>query len=110
MSYETDNLKKMIKKEKYKKIFLNAVPVLIIACLFLFLFNTESCSRTRKNISSDFGGGIERTVTLYDFYGNEIRSWNGKFDIKESENKVLFDDQNGKRVVIYNGVVVSEEK
>lgn len=48
-------------------------------------------------------------VTLYDYNGEEIRHWSGKFDVSESENEVYFDDQNGKRIIIHGGIIVNEE-
>ena len=69
-----------------------------------------SLEREMKSLRSDLGGGLERTVTLYDYNGVEIRHWSGFFDVSESENEVYFDDQNGKRVIIQGGIVVNEEK
>lgn len=69
----------------------------------------SSCSRMGKSISSDMKGGLNRMVTLYDYNGEEIRHWSGKFDISESENEVYFDDQNGKRIIIHGGIIVNEE-
>ena len=46
------------------------------------------------------GGGIDRTVTLYDYQSDELGSWSGKFDISEDDNEIFFDDADGKRVVI----------
>lgn len=69
----------------------------------------SSWSRMGKSISSDMKGGLNRTVTLYDYNGGEIRHWSGKFDVSESENEVYFDDQNGKRIIIHGGIIVNEE-
>ena len=69
----------------------------------------SSCSRMGKSISSDMKGGLNRTVTLYVYNGEEIRHWSGKFDVSESENEVYFDDQNGKRIIIHGGIIVNEE-
>ena len=69
----------------------------------------SSCSRMGKSISSDMKGGLNRTVTHYDYNGEEIRHWSGKFDVSESENEVYFDDQNGKRIIIHGGIIVNEE-
>ena len=33
------------------------------------LYGCASCSRNMKSLSSDVSGGIERTVTLYDYNG-----------------------------------------
>ena len=75
----------------------------------LGLSGCSSCSRMTKSVSSDFSGGINRTVTLYDNTGKEIKSWHGKFDIESNDQEVFFDDAQGKRVIIQGGIVVSEE-
>ena len=75
----------------------------------LGLSGCSSCSRMTKSVSSDFSGGINRTVTLYDNTGNKIKSWHGKFDIESNDQEVFFDDAQGKRVIIQGGIVVSEE-
>ena len=62
-----------------------------------------------KTVSSDVNGGLERTVTLYDNTGKEIKSWHGKFDIESNDQEFFFDDSQGKRVIIQGGIVVSEE-
>lgn len=87
----------------------------LIAGLFLVLtFSatgcfTESCSRDFKSCSSDLNGGLDRTVKVYSQTGELIAEYEGKFDIEESEGKVLF-DIDGKRVIIYNALVITEEK
>lgn len=70
----------------------------------------QSWERTKKNIASEYGGGLSRTVTVYDQQGNSIKTYEGNIDIKDTEygNKVLF-DLNGKRIVIYNAIVIVEE-
>lgn len=65
--------------------------------------------RSIKSAKSDLGGGLYRTVTLYDYNGKVIKTWKGKFDVSDSESEVYFDDQNGKRVIIHGGIVVNEE-
>lgn len=68
-----------------------------------------SCSRWQKSVSSDMDGGLDRTVTLYDYEGDKLESWSGKFDISERDSEVYFDDADGKRVIIQGGIVVCEE-
>lgn len=93
-----------MKKKVFRGIF-------VVACVLSVstLTGCASCSRGVKSLISDVKGGIDRTVTVYDYNGNEIKSWSGKFDISESENEVFFDDANGKRVIIHGGIVISEE-
>lgn len=85
------------------------VIVFVVLVGVVALLGTSTAQRTLKSVSSDFGGGLDRTVTVYDYNGNEIRSWTGKFDVSESENEVYFDNENGKRVIIHGGIVINEE-
>ena len=87
--------------------------ILIIALLLLAVLTVsscESCSREIKSMKSDFNGGLNRTLVLMDYQGDTIKTWNGKFDIRDSgaDNQVFF-DLNNKRVWIQGGIVVSEE-
>lgn len=86
-----------------------AVSAVAVAAAALGASGCASCSRAAKSISSDMDGGIDRTVTLYDYQGDELGSWSGKFDISEDDNEIFFDDADGKRVVIQGGIVVCEE-
>lgn len=85
-----------------------AMPV-IIAIMAVMLCGCESCSRSMKSISSDLGGGLSRKVTVYSNTGDEIKSWEGKFDVSSSETETYF-DVNGKRVIIHGGIVIDEEQ
>ena len=69
----------------------------------------SSCSRELKPIGSNVSGGLDRTVTLYDYQGDVLGSWSGRFDVSEDDNEVFFDDAEGKRVIIQGGIVVCEE-
>ncbi len=72
---------------------------------------TESMQRDFKSMASEYTGGLERTATVYSGSGEMIAQYNGRFDVQSSEygNKVLF-DSDGKRVIIFNAVVIVEEK
>ena len=74
------------------------------------LSGCSSWSRMGKSISSDMKGGLNRTVTLYDYNGEEIRHWSGKFDIWDSGHVVDGDDLIGCRVIIHGGISVIEDK
>lgn len=92
-----------------KKIILSIIAVAIMGVGVISLSGCSSCSRTVKSFGSDISGGLDRTVTVYDYNGNVLGEWSGKFDISNSENEIYFDDENGKRVIIQNGIVVCEE-
>ena len=89
---------------KRSKIVVLAIIVIMIGLCSC----TASQRRELKSISSDLTGGLERTVTVYDYNGDEIKSWTGKFDVSDSENEVYF-DVDGKRVIIHGGIVINEE-
>ena len=85
--------------------------IIFIATLMSGIVCLSGCASTRraiKSIDSEFSNGLERTVTVYDYSGNEIKSWTGKFDVSSSENEVYF-DKDGKRVIIHGGIVINEE-
>lgn len=87
-----------------------------LICIFLVVMAavalcgcSESMRREFKSLESDFGGGLNRTVTVYSNTGEAVRSWSGKFDVSSSENEVYF-DLDGKRVIIHGGIVINEEE
>lgn len=51
--------------------------------------------------------GLSGPLMLYN--GKEIKSWHGKFDIESNNQEIFFDDEQGKRVIIQGGIVMSEE-
>ena len=74
------------------------------------MLNKASVQRALKSINSEYFGGLDRTVTVYDYDGNEITSYTGKIDIEDTETggKVKF-DLDGKRTIIYGGIVIVQE-
>ncbi|EIJ79136.1 hypothetical protein PB1_16304 [Bacillus methanolicus PB1] len=95
--------KTMMKKNKL-------AVMLALGLSLVSMTGCESFERAKKDIDSEFGG-LERVATVYDSNGNEIKRYEGKFDIEVNEygNKIKF-DINGKRVLIYNATVIVEEK
>lgn len=88
------------------------IAVLIAGGMLFWLYNTESGARAIKDTQSDFSGGIERTITVYDIDGEIIQQYNGKFDISYDSSRIKFDDENGKRHIIYytTGTVIIDEE
>ena len=93
-------------KSKWFKIGILTIGVVSLVSL-------SGCSakwdREMKSTVSNWTGGLNRTVTVQDYNGQEIKSWTGKFDVTEDDNEVYFDDENGKRVIIQGGIVINEE-
>ena len=102
---------------KFKK-----VSVVVLGALLTFLVLTgESCDtaesrRIEKTIESNQNGGLDRIVYVYDYSGHLLRTYEGRIDIEENDagTKVLFDynvnDDEYKRIVLYNATVIVEEK
>lgn len=84
----------------------------INSCILWYLYGTESGKRAVKDTKSNIYGGIERTITVYDIDGEIIKQYEGKFDVDYDSERIKFDDENGKRHIIYytTGTVVIDEK
>ena len=78
----------------------------------LWYYNgTEAGKRALKTQESNFNGGIKRRVTVYDVEGDMIAEYEGKFDIEYDDDRILFDDEQGLRHIIYypTGNVIIDE-
>lgn len=90
------------------------ILVLIAAGIGFYNTHTESGKRALKSWESDKSGGLNRIVHVYDMEGEEIATYQGKFDIEEHAEegivKVKF-DVDGERHIIYcsTGTVVIDE-
>ena len=85
--------------------------VLVIATyvgIHWYMFNTASGQRAQKTQESNFGGGLNRIVTVYSYNGDAIKSWEGQFDVTENEQETWF-DIDGRRVIIQGGIIINEE-
>ena len=88
-----------------KKIILLSLTIL---CLVLSGCTGDQ-KRGIKSFKSNIGGGLDRTIILYDYNGKEIRRWTGNIDLSNSELETDFILE-GKRVIIQGGIRVIEEK
>jgi uncharacterized protein YoxC len=86
------------------------VGVVAVFLVITVILNKASVQRTLKSINSEYAGGLDRTVTVYDYDGNEIATYVGKIDVEDTETggKVKF-DLDGKRTIIYGGIVIVQE-
>ena len=77
--------------------------------------NTAAGERALKSQRSELGDGITRELTVYDMEGDVIETYKGKFDIdfssSQSGQRIVFDDEQGIRHVIYpgGGIVIINE-
>jgi len=90
-----------------KKIGLTFVVAMLA---FASLVGCESWDRAKKDVGSSVHG-LNRTVKVYSEDGKLIKTYSGQLDVEVNDygNKVKF-DLNGKRVVINNAIVITEEK
>lgn len=76
-----------------------------IACIAFnvwYVNDTQSGVRLQNNIRSNYEGGINRTITVYDLQGKKVQEYEGHYDIKWEDDRVLFDNaETGERHVIY---------
>lgn len=74
--------------------------------------NTQSGKRAMKSQQSNFEEGLDRTVRVYDIKGDLIQEYSGKFDVDYDAERIIFDDDKGKRHVIYysTATVIIDEK
>ena len=102
---------------QYKKARIPSVIVglIIVAAAWSigawYYTGTEEGKRAIKTQQSNFGGGIERCITVYDVEGDVIAKYEGKFDIEYDNDRILFDDEEGLRHIIYypTGNVIVDE-
>lgn len=94
-----------------KKTIMGASALAVAGVLAVGLSGCASCDRMAKSWDSEISNGMNRTVVLYDYEGDELARWEGRIDLQVSEEggHIVF-DQDGKRTVIAGGIVVSEER
>lgn len=73
------------------------------------LCGCASLERDCKSCKSEFNGGLERIVIVYDLMGNEMARYEGKLDLATADGCIQF-EYNGKRIVWYNAIVSIIEK
>lgn len=82
--------------------------LLIGGCTFL-VANSSSCARKQAIWESEYGYGVERHVTLYDFNGEVVEEWSGRMDVlfrnDGNVDLVFFDGEKGveRRIVVNVG-------
>ena len=102
-----------------KKVMIWIVCLMIAVCLCAGLFvgmwawynKPEAGKRRLKSWESNITEGIERRVRVYDVDGNLIEEYEGKFDVDYDDDRIIFDDQEGKRHIIFypTGTVIIDE-
>ena len=91
--------------------------ILLIAFTVLFLVYTNSASFNRqvRNVESEFSGGIEREIIIYNAEGKEIFQLEGNFDFTYDDQCIVYiDTATGLKHNIFAGnntsVIINEVK
>ena len=95
---------------KNKKI----VALVVFALCSCTLTGCASCQRFLKSWDSNMQNGLQRSIEVYDINGEKIKEYSGKFDytFDDDTGRILFDDENDKRHVIFPGtstVLIDEQ-
>lgn len=96
-------------KEKTYSLLIYLLLTLLILCLvsLAIIFYIESQEQANK---VELVEKTCRTVTVYDYNGQEIKSWSGTFDVYQNKpNSVYFYIEEGKRVFINGGIIICED-
>jgi len=83
---------------------------IFIACLIIGMVlliwgaNTESFQRWQKNVQSEYMGGLERRIVVYDdITGQNVRVYEGKIDIEPTDGEKITFVLEGEKHIIYKG-------
>ena len=100
------------KKARIPSVIIGLIIVISAWYIGAWYYNgTEAGKRAVKTQQSNFDGGIERCITVYDVEGDVIAKYEGKFDVEYDDDRILFDDEKGLRHIIYypTGNVIIDE-
>lgn len=86
------------------------ITIIAIAVMLMFATSCASIKRAGKDIKSDFGGGLNRIVTVYTADGEVLKTYEGKIDLESTEGGIVKFDLNGQRIMYYNCYVEVIEK
>lgn len=101
--------------EKMKDVLFDAIILnhreITLANLDDATYIYNSCLDILNGRAGGQNGGTERTVEVYDATGNLLKTYRGKFDIDYDDSRIIFDDEENRRHVIYypTGTVIVDE-
>ena len=91
-----------MKSDAVKGMILALIIIGIIVAIGACCYNSQSFRRMGKDIKSNFGGGLDRTVTVYTADGETLKTYRGKIDLESTEGGIVKFDLNGQRIMYYN--------
>ena len=91
-----------MKNDGWKFILLATIIATITILIGACCYNSQSMRRSIKDIKSDLGDGLDRTVTVYTADGEVLKTYKGKIDVASNDSGVVKFDLNGQRIMYYN--------
>lgn len=96
---------------------LNVILATALLCTTLMACDGRQKNEREEKDKLSEEEGLDRVLTVYSQDGTKIKTYEGKFDIDSnsdinggaSGSKIKF-DLNGKRHIIYNALVINDEK
>lgn len=89
------------------------VAMVLCAAMAVTGVGCESLERFGKDMSSEFGGGLNREIVVRNIEGEVIEQYEGKFDVVHDSERIKFIDESGKLHLIYlsevNTVTITEK-
>ena len=71
--------------------------------------SSSTCRPRRLRLGDSWRDIFAWVVTACSCLGAEQGSWSGRFDLEEHEDRVVFDDADGSKVILCGGVFVAAE-
>ena len=89
------------------------VAMVLCAGMAVTAVGCESLDRFKKDMHSEFGGGLHREIIVRNIEGEIIEQYEGKFDVTCNGERIKFIDEQGKLHLIYlsevNTVTITEK-
>lgn len=89
------------------------ITAALLVCICSSMTGCESLDRLKKDMSSEFGGGLEREIIVRNMNGEIIEQYAGKFDVVHDDERIKFIDEQGKLHLIYyselNTITITEK-
>ena len=98
---------RLVEEDEGKIEIVAGIITFIVSVIMIVVGATSnSFKRELKDIQSDYGDGIHRTITVTAEDGRTIYTYEGTVDleINGEERKIKFEDENGNRQIIVYGI------
>lgn len=109
--YNNENMRKSFAQFRRRKIIRAVIAIIVVGAAIFFL-NRASIGRLFKDIASEYNNGLQREIGVYSPDGNLLKEYSGKIDVETNPSYIVFEDEDGKRHIIYPGAstVLIDEK